>query len=190
MKAAQLLAEEIDEIYCILDILDQLHRQLKANKPVKIHDLKRVINYLRVFVQKCHNTKEEDILFPELRKQNKPECNTILKEMRSENQLGDLYIKALSNCLQDIQNGSESAKQDLPEIIEKYLTLEKTHIQKEQLHILPLCNQEIPADIQEQLCEKFHIKDDQTFGPNMHDKFHKAFHSVVEKMHQAYSHSN
>ncbi|RAP27947.1 hypothetical protein DID78_05730 [Candidatus Marinamargulisbacteria bacterium SCGC AG-343-D04] len=186
MKPSHLLAEEIEQIYSMLDILEVMHEQLQNDQPVNLDDLSRIIHYFRVFVHICHNKKEQHIVFPELQKSGISMNMGIIKDMQSENQLAEFYIFALKKILKDVKKGDKVAEKKLKTMISKYLNLEKNHIQKEQLFVLPLCNQEISEEKQEKITAEFKLSDEYEFGSGMHHKFHEAFAKKIKSMQQHY----
>ena len=147
MKPAEFLSDELDQIFCMIDILEVMVGRLEQGKSVNLDDIKKLVHFFRVFTNQTHNKKEEEILFPEIKKDN-INNQQILDTMKSENSLAELYLNSLNNIIDDVKNGDGQAKNKMITLIKKYLILEKNHLQKEQIFVLPLCNQEIPKEKQ------------------------------------------
>ncbi len=188
MTPSDILSHEIDVINGMLEILCVMHQDLSQNKPVNLRDLKKVINFFRVYVHQSHNKKEQDILFPELEKYGISQNDGIIKDMVSENQLAEFYISALMKLLKDVENEPVHAKGKLVSLMEKYLTLEKNHLHKEQFFILPLCKQEVPEDKKDRLATEFNLSDESEFGAGMTAKFHDACEQLMNTMKTCYLH--
>ncbi|MBA95704.1 MAG: hypothetical protein CMP21_08310 [Rickettsiales bacterium] len=186
MKPSDLLSDELDQILCMLDILEVMHERLSQGKPVNLDDLKRIIQYFKIFANRTHNKKEEKILFPALRRHSGVQSNDIINQLKSENSLAELYLTSLKHIIKDVKKGSFQAKEKMLTLLKKYLVLEKTHLHNEQIFVIPLCNQEIPEDKQEKILKEFQAYDEKLFGHGMQRKFHKAFGKVIKNLQKHY----
>ncbi|MBH37860.1 hypothetical protein CL658_02385 [bacterium] len=186
MKPSDLLSDELDQIFCMLDILEVMHERLSQGKPVNLDDLKRIIQYFKIYANHAHNKKEETILFPELKRYSGFQSNDIINQLKSENSLAELYLTSLKHIIKDVKKGSIQAKEKLLTLLKKYLVLEKTHLHNEQIFVIPLCNQEIPEDKQQSLLNRFKEFDEKLFGHGMQHKFHKAFADVIANLQKSY----
>jgi hemerythrin-like domain-containing protein len=190
LKPSQILSEELDLISTMLDILTVMQQRMKNNEGVKHEDLKKIVNFIKIYVHECHNKKEKEVLFPELEKKHNAENESILKDIKNENKLTEFYISLLEKLIKEKESGQKSAEKKLITLMEKYIKLEKRHIQKEQFYVVPLCKQEIAEKNKEKLTNAFHECDDQTFGRGMHEKFHEAFDRIVHEMEKQYQATN
>lgn len=190
MEPADLLAEELEQIYIMLDILEVMHARLQKGQTINIGDLKRIIHFFKVFAHKAHGKKEENIFFPLLKKYSQFQSSPIIEELMSENSLGEFYLETLKDAIEKYEKGDARAKDKMLGIMKKYLSLEKNHAQKEEIFFLPLCKREIPKQDYSSIFEAMKTHDNQQFGSNMHDKFHQAFAKVISKMKQHYFTSN
>jgi Uncharacterized conserved protein len=108
--------------------------------------------------------------------------------MSNENDLAALYLESLNETLENFRKGENGSKQKMLMYMQKYLNLEKQHIQKEQLFILPLCNQEIEK--QDKLLTQFRLCDEKEFGVGMQEKFHESFAKIIDSMKEHYFSEN
>ncbi len=190
MRPSDMLSDELDQIFSMLDILQVIYERLRDNQEVNLQDLKKVINFFRVFVHLSHNKKEENILFPEIEKSQDLNQKNIVQELRMENELTEFYMTLLKKLLLDIERGNLSAKEQMMKMMKKYHDLEKSHIQKEQIFVLPLCQQELSDTQKEDVVKQFKLSDEAKFGSGMHDKFHDAFSSIIHSMKEQYYSEN
>jgi len=186
MKPSDLLSDELDQILCMLDILEVMHDRLARGEEINLHDLKRIIQFFKIFANRTHNKKEEKFLFPKLERHVKKQTYAIIDKLKSENSLAELYLTSLKNNLKEAEKGSLNAKNKLITLIKKYLVLEKTHLQNEQIFVIPLCNQEIPLEKQNQLLNEFQEYDEKLYGHGMQKKFHQAFRKAIDNLKQHY----
>ena len=66
MKATQQLKDEHEGVKIMLNILEQVCQELEAVGILNKEHFDGILEFLRVFVDKCHHGKEEDLLFPAL----------------------------------------------------------------------------------------------------------------------------
>jgi hypothetical protein len=66
MKATEQLRNEHEGIKLMMHILWKLSGKLEAGEEVDPEHLEKIIEFFRIFADKCHHGKEEDLLFPVL----------------------------------------------------------------------------------------------------------------------------
>lgn len=66
MKATQQLKDEHEGIKIMLNILGQICFRLETKGDLNEKHFEGILEFLKVFVDKCHHGKEEDLLFPAL----------------------------------------------------------------------------------------------------------------------------
>ena len=190
MEPSDMLSEELEQIYCMLDILEVIYTRLRDKKEVNLDDLRRVINFFHVFAHRSHNQKEEHVIIPELKKMNNFHDNAVFKEMINESHLAEFYIVILKKLIKDFHHGDERVRMKLITMIKKYLILEKEHVQKEEIYILPLCKQKISKQRYSRIMTEFKLLDEFEFGSGMQGKFHDAFSKVITNLKKQYYRDN
>ena len=60
------LMHEHKAIMKALDIIEQMDQRVRNDKKIDIKDIGEIIEFLKVFADKCHHGKEEVYLFPAL----------------------------------------------------------------------------------------------------------------------------
>src|SRR3972149_3104153 len=86
--ATHVLRQEHEAILRMLDAALQAARQLERSQPVEPGVLKGVVEFFQLFADKCHHTKEEDLLFPLLEKKGLPRAGGPVGVMLHEHELG------------------------------------------------------------------------------------------------------
>lgn len=190
MLPSDMLSDEIEQIYCMLDILEVMHSKLRADEDINLDDLRKVINFFHNFANKSHNKKESEVLIPELKKHSNSMDNALFSEILKENHLAEFYISILKRLIKDVSKGNEKAKARLIVMIKKYLDLEKKHIQKEQIYVLPLCKEKLSEQKYNRIMTEFRLVDESEFGSGMSSKFHTAFAQVISTMKAQYYTNN
>ena len=63
MKPTEILIKEHDAILLMLKILDAVSTRLENNEQVSPEHPSQIVEFIRVFADKCHHGKEENLLF-------------------------------------------------------------------------------------------------------------------------------
>jgi hemerythrin-like domain-containing protein len=72
MTPTEQLKEEHEGIQLMLRILDKVCQRLASGVRVDTGHLEKILEFIKVFADKCHHGKEEDLLFPEMGKAGIP----------------------------------------------------------------------------------------------------------------------
>jgi hemerythrin-like domain-containing protein len=66
MKATQQLKDEHEGVKVMLDIIERISKQLEETGNLNKEHFEEILGFLKIFVDKCHHGKEEELLFPAL----------------------------------------------------------------------------------------------------------------------------
>jgi hemerythrin-like domain-containing protein len=90
------------------------------------------VDFIRVYADRCHHGKEEDILFRELKKrQIEAEHEQILKELIDDHRRGREMTRRLDGANERYAGGDGSALSDISSALQDLVTLYPQHIEKE-----------------------------------------------------------
>ncbi len=170
--ASEDLRNEHEGILFGLKILEKMILLLKNDKTIDKQELSKMLNFLKLFADKCHHGKEEGLLFPEMEKVGIKNKNGPIEQMLMEHEQGREYISemdlALSTNNADIVRFIENA--------ESYMDLLRNHINKENSILFPMGDKLLPKEIQERLLEKFEDYEKKVMGKGTHEKLHEMLH--------------
>src|SRR3990167_9075390 len=124
--SVNILSREHENILKVIDALELEIEQLK-NKDIDTIFFKKVIDFIRNYVDKFHHAKEEDILFKEFNKcaeEGCIHCNPV-EQMLFEHDEGRKNLKLIEAGLK------EKNKTKLIEGVKGYISIIKEHIFKE-----------------------------------------------------------
>jgi hypothetical protein len=109
MTPTDQLKEEHEGILLMLRILEKVSAKLKSGEKVDPDHLERIVEFFRVFADKCHHGKEEDLLFPEMEKLvptlHMASVYALLAEFPGAKQIADAHLTRLKALLFDASNG-------------------------------------------------------------------------------------
>lgn len=168
MEAIQELVREHNGIKTALLILEKIVEKVDSEKNDGLKDTREIMEFLQVFVDKCHHGKEEDILFPEIVKAGIPDQGGPVGAMLNEHQQGRAYIGKMVEGLKAGPQGYNS----FHDAAKSYIELLRAHIVKENEILYPLAEKKVPLNIWEQMPGKFEQIENERIGKGVHDKFH------------------
>ncbi len=171
MKATQQLRDEHEGVKIMLSILEQVCQQLEAVGSLNKEHLEGILEFLKVFVDKCHHGKEEELLFPALVDLGVPKDGPIAV-MLHEHEMGRNYVKALSASFARYTTGDKSSSKDIIQNIQDYISLLRDHIEKENTVLFVMADSMLSEKRQNELFEGFEKIEVERIGIGKHEEFH------------------
>src|SRR5574342_705370 len=130
MKATQQLRDEHEGIKLMLGILGKVTSMGESGQELNLDHVERVLEFFRIFVDKCHHGKEEDLLFPQLEKHGFSKEEGPIQVMLSEHGQGRNYIQAMAHGLSGLRRETPEALKLFIENASGYMSLLTQHISK------------------------------------------------------------
>jgi hemerythrin-like domain-containing protein len=180
MTPAGQLKEEHQGILLMLRILEKVAARLEAKERVDPAHPERIVEFLRVFADKCHHGKEEDLLFPALEKAGIPKEGGPIGVMLAEHQQGRGYIRGMAEAIDRNRKKDPKALADFAENARNYVALLTQHIKKEDDVLFPMGEKVLSKEIQEGLMEGFEKIEVEKIGEGTHEEFHRLLHRLQE----------
>lgn len=175
--ASEDLRNEHVSILFGLEILEQMVKVVRQSNVIELKDIDDMVNFLRVFADKCHHGKEEGLLFPAMEKVGIPNEGGPIGQMLIEHNQGRQYIAEMgasaANAILQSDRFTEAAT--------AYFKLMRAHIEKENTVLFPMGDRLIPMDKQTQLLNQFEEFEDEVMGQGTHEKLHETLHKFEEK---------
>jgi hemerythrin-like domain-containing protein len=171
------LRNEHDGILFGLKILEEMIMLIKVNKKVEKEELIEMLDFLRLFADKCHHGKEEGLLFPAMEKVGIKKENGPIGQMLIEHEQGRKYIKEMGIAIErDIADMKRFVKNT-----ESYIELLRNHIDKENTVLFPMADKLLKKEIQDKLLESFEEFEENIMGKGTHEKLHEMLHKFKNK---------
>ncbi len=185
MKPTDLLKEEHHGVKLSLQVLDKLCEKFSdernADKVAIAADVTRLIDFFRIFVDKCHHAKEEEILFPALIEVGLPKEGGPVQVMLHEHELGRKLVSGMDIVLKKFQAGEIKDLNELIEIARSYIRLLTDHIAKEDNVLYPIADEKISSIIQTEMIEAFEKIETDRIGEGRHEQFHSMLKEFRHK---------
>lgn len=186
MKPTELLKEEHHGVKLSLRVLEKLcEKILKEPDAVRgdyAIDLNQLIDFFRIFVDKCHHAKEEEILFPALIEAGLPKEGGPVQVMLHEHELGRKHVSSMDIALRSFRDGKRNEMNELIEAAKSYIQLLTDHIAKEDNVLYPIADSRIPDSIQTEMIDAFERIEIERIGQGRHEQFH----SMLKEFHNKY----
>lgn len=173
MRPTEILIKEHDAILVMLEILQAVSTRLENNEPVKPEHLPQIVEFIRVFADKCHHGKEENLLFKSLVKAGLPEKGGPVAVMLAEHEMGRNFVSNMDAAASAFKGGDQTAAGQFIENARGYASLLSQHILKENEVLFPMADRVIPQNEQSQLLEDFDKVETEIVGDGVHERFHK-----------------
>jgi hemerythrin-like domain-containing protein len=170
--ATTILRHEHEAVLGVLNSLERAVYRLKSGKEVPPDFIDLVLEFLTIFVDKCHHTKEEEVLFPLLGEAGIPVEGGPIGCMLGEHEEGRDYIRRMKNGLNRWQAGDNSGQTEFCKAAEGYIYLLRQHIMKENQVLFVLADSVLPGRLQQETAEKFELIETEKLGVGTHERLH------------------
>ena len=126
--------------------------------------LAAMIEYVAEVPEKVHHPKEDDYLFPALRKRS-ANATAIIDDLQNEHHIGPARIAALKAALDDYRNAGAPVLPAFRDAVKAYFDFQWQHMSKEEKHVLPLARDALTAEDWAAIDAAFAANDNPWEGP-------------------------
>jgi hemerythrin-like domain-containing protein len=105
--------------------------QLEAGQSIEAQVFQNVVAFMRLYADKCHHGKEEDLLFPLLAERGVPLRGCPVDALLREHAMGRTLVNGLAEAAEAWQKGDPSARANLIKNLRGVTELYPNHIWKE-----------------------------------------------------------
>ena len=173
MKATRDLREEHGGIKVMLGILGKVCDRLDGGQSVDPHHLEEILEFLKVFVDRCHHAKEEDHLFPAMERAGIPKEGGPIGAMLQDHRAGREFIRAMGEAVPGVKRGDGPATGRFVRNARGYRELLLAHIDKEDNVLYPMAEDRLPAEADGALAAAFERVEEDRVGHGRHEEFHR-----------------
>lgn len=138
MQARGPLMVEHRLIERMLSVIKGVLAKIESKQEVDPVFVDIAVDFIRVYADRTHHGKEENIFFRELNKKAlKPEDSQIMKELIEEHVLSRQTTKALVEANNRYRNGEKTALPDIAANLKTLIEFYPRHIDKEDKNFFP-----------------------------------------------------
>lgn len=143
--------------------------RIEAGGEVQSALLRQIVEFLRIFADRCHHGKEEAWLFPALARRGVPTHGCPLGGLTIEHQKGRQMVGEFGDAIQAWENREAGIRERLVETLRALATFYLSHIWKEDNLLFPLAGKILTAEDQRELMDKFDAVEHE-IGHDVHER--------------------
>lgn len=172
MLPTEELKEEHEGILKVLEVVERISEGIIAGEMPPVEHLKQLIEFFRVFVDKCHHGKEEGILFPAMEAAGIPREGGPIGVMLTEHEMGRKLTSDMNELIEAHESGGKGSLMVLTNPALQYTNLLRSHIWKENNVLFPMADEKLPPERHEQISREFERLEAERIGVGKHEEFH------------------
>ena len=149
LKATSILSEEHKNLSKVIEAISAECDRVESSNQLNKEFFEKTVFFIVNYADKSHHAKEEEILFPELKKDDvQMHCDPV-PQMLYEHDEGRLFVKELSRGVEegDISVVLKNAR--------AYVDLIRDHIYKEDNILYPMADEALNDDAQKFMLAQF-----------------------------------
>jgi hemerythrin-like domain-containing protein len=178
MKAPDELKKEHQGIELMLRILQAVSGKIGSGEQIHSEHLDGILEFLSIFVDKCHHGKEEEFLFPSLEKVGILRDGGPIGVMLNEHEQGRKLVARLKDAVGSYTSGDKTATDRVQVIANEYIALLTQHIVKENNILFPMADARLNSDKDTELFEAFEQLEQNRIGVGKHEEFHALLNQL------------
>ncbi|MBU4526484.1 MAG: hemerythrin domain-containing protein [Proteobacteria bacterium] len=178
MQATNELILEHQDIELMLEILKTVSTRLLDGGAVPPEHIEGILDFLTVFVDKCHHGKEEKYLFRAMEAAGVDHITGHIGVLIYEHEQGRIHIARIKKGL-----AGTSGVPDMAEVqaaAADYVELMVQHITTENTDVFPVADRMLDAGAVAKLCENFEKLEREMIGAEKHEEFHALLDTLQD----------
>lgn len=180
MIATESLKNEHKAVKLTLQVLGRICDQSEKDRKFNPEHLDSLVEFFRVFVDKCHHGKEENLLFPAMLQAGISKKGGPIEVMLREHKQGRKYVRGIADAVLKYKTGNIKASSEIIRNSRDYISLLKQHIDKEDNVLYPMADARLDEEKQKELFEGFERIEEERIGWGTHERFHEMIHNLRE----------
>jgi hemerythrin-like domain-containing protein len=180
-NATEVLRKEHKGILKMLDVTEEVARRLAAGQQVAPEVLTNLLEFFRLFADRCHHGKEEDLLFPRLQEKGMPRAGGPIGVMLAEHDQGRSLVKQMAEAAEAYKSGATGSGSRWAEAARGYCTLLRGHIDKENNVLFVMAERMLTPAEQKELAEEFERVEVEKMGTGTHERLHGLMDKMVDE---------
>jgi hemerythrin-like domain-containing protein len=173
MSPTENLVKEHNDINELLDIMTKIAAKIRSRDVFYPTDVEEIVDYLKIIVDKSHQSKEDGILYPELILTGISKTTAPLSLVEYEHTQAMRYLNEISSCVENCKIGNNFSCELLAESLTNYVTVFKNHIQREEETVFPIADKILSAEKQSEITGKFQEIEEKIFNQRFLEHYDK-----------------
>jgi hemerythrin-like domain-containing protein len=135
--------------------LTEVMEQIAQSPEPDIKDLETIVDLIKNYADGFHHAKEENLLFPLLGKKGFPSEQGPVGVMLHDHETGRNYTRGMSENINLYKKGDKASLSKIRENMLGYVTLLRSHIEKENNILFRMADNVLNNDEQQSLLNQF-----------------------------------
>jgi len=182
ISATAALRQEHTAILRMLDATEEVAARLERGDRVTSDTLEGLLEFFRIFADRCHHTKEEDLLFPRLEQKGMPHQGGPIGVMLREHTMGRSLIRQMAEASEDYRKDAAGAGSRWANAAAEYAALLRSHIEKENNILFVIAERLLSDADQQELSEQFERIEMEKIGAGTHQRLHGLMERIVKEV--------
>ncbi len=172
MTATEILKHEHQVIATVMDAAEREIRAIIPNGSITTDNIEKIIDFCRVFVESCHNAKEEEYLLPKMQERGEAGNRGLLKTIFDEHTEGRHLMQLVAHSLPQAKACAfPSCVAGVTANLKAYVELLRAHIDKENNVLFLLADRLLTSVDQQNILESFEKHEAEEVGMGVHGKY-------------------
>lgn len=180
--ATEILRHEHEAVLKMLDAAEEVAQRFEKGGKVRPEVLADLLEFFRLFADRCHHAKEEELLFPLLERKGIPREGGPVGVMLAEHDEGRALVKEMAEAAEAYQSGVKGASLRWAKAARAYVQLLRGHIFKENNVLFLMAERVLTPDEQAQLAESFEKLEIEKMGAGTHERLHAKMEKLVAEL--------
>jgi hemerythrin-like domain-containing protein len=181
LEPVRILREEHDNILRGLNVLEACALKLHDQQDVSPETLEGLIEFFRLYADRTHHGKEEDLLFPAMIDYGFSREAGPIHCMLADHEHNRALTREMIAAAAEYRAGNKAAGLRFASAASEYVRALREHIQKENLVLFVMADNTIPADREPQLLASFQDVDANTIGKAEIDRLLRLLDALSEQ---------
>jgi hemerythrin-like domain-containing protein len=181
-NATLILRKEHDAILKMLDATEEAARRIESGQAVAPQTLEGLLEFFRLFADRCHHGKEEDLLFPLLERRGLPRHGGPTGVMLREHDQGRELIRKMVEAVEASKSGDRDAPARWAEAARAYVELLRAHINKENSILFVVAENMLSPEEQSHLAAEFEKLEVEKMGAGTHERLHASMDKLIHEL--------
>lgn len=176
------LTEEHEAVRLTLRVLEKISTDIDRSRKIANSDhIDALLEFFRVFVDKCHHGKEEKLLFPALEEVGVGKEGGPIGVMLDEHRQGRELVEAMTAAMTQYHQGEAAAAARFSEAAKAYIDLLNRHIEKENNVLFSIAGRHLSQDTLSELKKGFDRIETEEIGVGRHAEFHRMLENLEKE---------
>lgn len=175
--ATEVLKEEHRSIKGMLELMERVAEKTSQGQQASPEVMAKLMEFIRLFIDQCHHSKEEEVLFPLLEKRGVPRAGGPLGVMLMEHDRARVLIHEMN--VETANGNSAEPLKRWARAAWNYSDLMHEHFHKEEEVLFRMADRILSSEEQALIVDDFERLANRKIGPGKHDQLRAMMEELI-----------